>query len=257
MNHRGNQPAKSRGATRPAFTLIELLVVIAIISILAALLLPALAGAKERARRTNCRNHIRQFLLATRLYGDDNEQRLPTGASDNANPIDEHIPVISTNMRTALLAYAGHFKILHCPSLGAPFDDIRGWYEPGYGYVIGYNYLGGHTNTPWPALPGHTNTWLSPQRLTDDPMLPLVTDMNDWSPGYRKTFAPHGPRGPVLKDRDEAGNPGAEGASSAQIGAVGGNVGLLDGSVSWRGMKQMLYYRGSRLWENEGCQAAW
>src|SRR5690242_12461862 len=63
-----------------AFTLIELLVVIAIIAILAALLLPTLVGAKERARRTSCKNSVRQFLLAVHLYGDDNQQGLPSGA---------------------------------------------------------------------------------------------------------------------------------------------------------------------------------
>ena len=59
------------------FTLIELLVVIAIIGVLAALLLPALARAKERARSIACINHLRQIALATTMYADDNEGELP------------------------------------------------------------------------------------------------------------------------------------------------------------------------------------
>jgi prepilin-type N-terminal cleavage/methylation domain-containing protein len=82
-------------APRFAFTLIELLVVIAIIAILAAMLLPALSGARERARRTGCVNNIRQFLLATQMYANDENQRLPSGASDSNTPngiLDDSIP---------------------------------------------------------------------------------------------------------------------------------------------------------------------
>ena len=62
---------------RKAFTLIELLVVIAIIAILAAMLLPALARAKEAGKRTACLNNLRQLSLAAQMYAGDNQGTYP------------------------------------------------------------------------------------------------------------------------------------------------------------------------------------
>ena len=69
---------KSReNCRRGAFTLIELLVVITIIAVLAAMLLPALQGAREAAKKTACINNLRQLSLACFGYADDNEGRIP------------------------------------------------------------------------------------------------------------------------------------------------------------------------------------
>ena len=67
-----------------AFTLIELLVVIAIIAILAALLLPALAGAKAQAWRINCVSNEKQLIIAWTIYSGDNNERLVLNGGDSS-----------------------------------------------------------------------------------------------------------------------------------------------------------------------------
>ena len=77
MNGRRVCPRHRRG-----FTLIELLVVIAIIAILAAMLLPALSSAREKARQTVCKSNLRQLALVFVMYIGENEGWYPPAATD-------------------------------------------------------------------------------------------------------------------------------------------------------------------------------
>jgi prepilin-type N-terminal cleavage/methylation domain-containing protein/prepilin-type processing-associated H-X9-DG protein len=92
------------------FTLIELLVVIAIIAILAALLLPALASAKEKGRQASCINSVRQQTLAVLLYADENNDLLPPTAYNDADGNEVDWPAL-------LDPYLNHVAKIHlCPS---------------------------------------------------------------------------------------------------------------------------------------------
>ena len=77
LSHFSKRLPASCKADAAGFTLIELLTVIAIIAVLAAILLPALARAKERGRAIVCLNNTRQLLVAWQIYAGDNDERLP------------------------------------------------------------------------------------------------------------------------------------------------------------------------------------
>jgi len=245
---------------RSAFTLIELLVVIAVIALLMGLLVPVLGRAREQGRRVACMGNIRQFIIGIQVYASDYQERLPSGLSDFTEPEDEHTPILSRAIRNSLVKIIGDESSLSCPWLREPFNKPAGWYYvfmgQDYGYVLGYNYLGGHKGTPWPLVGPANAEWVSPQKSFERPSTPLVTELNAWSTDEMMTFAPHGARGAILES-GHSGNIGAEGAPSEQIGAVGGHVGCLDGSASWKHIKDMKIYRGSRRWDEGGCFTVW
>jgi len=88
---------------RRGFTLIELLVVIAIIAILAAILFPVFARAREKARQTSCLSNVKQIMLAVQQYVQDYDERMPAHGN---NPV----------WGEALYPYVNNTQVYNCPS---------------------------------------------------------------------------------------------------------------------------------------------
>jgi prepilin-type N-terminal cleavage/methylation domain-containing protein len=251
------EPSGLRKRRFGGFTLIELLVVIAIIAILAALLLPALAKARERGLRASCKSNLHQQGVALQIYTGDNNNNLPDlryspytttpGTATGLWPWD-----ISTNFTDELIADGDTRDVFYCPSY-SDFNSGDTWFYNITNNVtfriLGYVYLvpgagmnaGGKAEAPY----WKTNSIGTPGHPPSDAAVVIDEVVRDSVTGsYAKVTSSGNPillaKGFIQRTSH------LEGSQPA-----GGNELFADGHAEWRSFRAMYnngnpqYYFGS------------
>jgi prepilin-type N-terminal cleavage/methylation domain-containing protein/prepilin-type processing-associated H-X9-DG protein len=259
----GQHPAVRRDS---GFTLIELLVVIAIIAILAALLLPALAKAKDKAKRTVCVNNLKQLNVAMLSYAYDASDKFPDGGGAYWT---WDLPVSAANVM--LGANKDFQKSCYCPGTNPPFNDQDNLNLWNYGntmsgyHVIGYALTLPHT----PSLcPTNQNPTIYPQPVQFGPVMLNRGPAPDIVLVADATISRNTECNEALKYsggyhwRDiDTGSYAKHHVTAHMNGNLpaGGNLGMLDGHVQWRKFELMHIRASGTLWPsgNNTCPTYW
>jgi len=222
-----HQKVADSNLNRSAFTLIELLVVIAIIAILAGMLLPALARAKEKARAIKCLSNEKQIALGYILYAEDHSEYLPLAADPRAASPCQWFWEISRYIARETPSWSNLVakdKVVACPSaklkdavpLSIPGNEAYGGYGQNY-YYLGYMEESDRKKTTQVTKP--TETCMNGDGLD------VATGLNWWNYGY--LYPPSIPPW------------GTKGVRPFARHGKGGNYSWVDGHVSMTSWKVM------------------
>jgi prepilin-type N-terminal cleavage/methylation domain-containing protein len=208
-----------RNTRRHLFTLIELLVVIAIIAILAAMLLPALAKAREKARTINCTSNQKQIALACLMYADDSKEILPRHCYQTP-----HGYTPSWSWMHMVFSYVNSPQTFQCPSNTNALNVTN--YCSSYTYNLSTTPANGTVGCTWQPL----------AKILKPSQLCLHTEGAGaalWG-GYWNVAS-------------DTNNPTNIALAGAGIHADGCNVAYAEGHVAWMRQIQIRTTRG--LWD--------